>query len=193
MLYDKLQEFDIPIVNIIDPFENIADLVLYTRDLTNFEGFVIAFNDGHRLKIKADQYVLIHKVKEKICVDRHILNLLLNNQLDDVLPLMTEIDFNRVKEYEEKFYRALNLKISWLEDTTIRIIHQAKKDRKYLATVLLPASNLQPEEYKFVYKVVDGHVMYDAVMDHVRSRLGSTVKYNELAAWLGLIIDQEEK
>lgn len=169
---------------------SLEDYVERQRSKEGREGGIINF-DGEMHKFKNDWYVRIHKVKDKIRADRHILALLLNNELDDVYPHLDENDFNRIKDYERKFYDALSIKVGWLEAITIRVIHRAKMDRKYLATVLLPASNLQPDEYKFVYKVVDGHVLREVVMDHIKSRLGNTAKYNELAAWLG--IDKEEE
>lgn len=170
----------------------LKDILDHVKNLKGSEGIIIAFADGSRVKIKAEEYVRIHKVKDKIRTDRHILALLLAGELDDVFPHLDEDDYNRVKDYEANFHKALNLKVGWLDAIAIRTIHQAKMDRKVLATVLLPASNLSKAEYKFVFKAADGHRMHDTVMAHIHNRLGNTAKYNELAAWLGIAADKGE-
>jgi RNA ligase len=50
------------------------------------EGDIIRFVDGHMLKVKNDWYVRIHKTVERIVFDRNIVNLIINEEVDDVVP-----------------------------------------------------------------------------------------------------------
>jgi len=59
--------------------------------------------------------------------------------------------------------------------------------------VILPQSDLDKVDWQLVFKYADGEDdFYKLVMARVRSKLGNTAKYNELAEWLGLITDQGE-
>jgi len=145
------------------------------------------------LKIKNDWYVRIHKVKDKIRTDRHILSLVLENEIDDVLPHLDERDFARVREYEADFHAAFRSKVREIEFAARDAWLAANFNKKKLATVILPQSDLDKVDWQLVFKYADGEDdFYKLVMARVRSKLGNTAKYNELAEWLGLITDQGE-
>jgi RNA ligase len=157
------------------------------------EGDIIRFVDGHMLKIKNDWYVRIHKVKDKIRTDRHVLALLLANDLDDVYPHLDEIDYNYVKSFEAKFHAAMIDKVAHLNAVVSKALSDAGGDKKKLAIEILPATDLMKHEYGIVFKMADGgHDLGDLVMKHVFASLGNTAKYNDLAAWLGIDADKGE-
>jgi RNA ligase len=157
------------------------------------EGDIIRFDDGHMLKIKNDWYVRIHKVKDKIRTDRHVLALLLANDLDDVYPHLDEIDYNYVKSFEAKFHAAMIDKVAHLNAVVSKALADAGGDKKKLAIEILPATDLLKHEYGIVFKMADGgHDLGDLVMKHVFASLGNTAKYDDLATWLGLNEDKGE-
>ena len=170
---------------------NFDEYIARQRGKEGREGDIIRFDDGHMLKIKNDWYVRIHKVKDKIRTDRHVLALLLANDLDDVYPHLDEIDYNYVKSYEAKFHAAMIDKVAHLNATVSTALSQAGGDKKKLAIEILPATDLLKHEYGIVFKMADGgHDLGDLVMKHVVASLGNTAKYNDLAVWLGLNEDK---
>jgi RNA ligase len=155
------------------------------------EGFIMKCANGQMYKGKNAWYVRIHKVKDKIRTDRHVLALLLANDLDDVYPHLDEIDYNYVKSYEAKFHAAMIDKVAHLNATVSTALSQAGGDKKKLAIEILPASGLIKHEYGIAFKMADGgHDLGDLVMKHVVASLGNTAKYNDLAAWLGIDADK---
>ena len=172
---------------------NFDEYIARQRGKEGREGDIIRFDDGHMLKIKNDWYVRIHKVKDKIRTDRHVLALLLANDLDDVYPHLDEIDYNYVKSYEAKFHAAMIDKVAHLNATVSTALSQAGGDKKKLAIEILPATDLLKHEYGIVFKMADGgHDLGDLVMKHVVASLGNTAKYNDLAVWLGIGADKGE-
>src|SRR6056297_866292 len=172
---------------------SFADYIARQREAEGREGDIIRFADGHMLKIKNDWYVRIHKVKDKIRTDRHILSLVLENEIDDVMPHLDERDFARVREYEADFHAAFRSKVREIEFAARDAWLAANFNKKKLATVILPQSDLDKVDWQLVFKYADGEDdFYKLVMARVRSKLGNTAKYNELAEWLGLITDQGE-
>ena len=172
---------------------SFAEYIARQREAEGREGDIIRFGDGHMLKIKNDWYVRIHKVKDKIRTDRHILALLLDNDLDDVYPHLDEADYERVKQYERDFHTAFKKKALDVENMVRYAWNEAGEDKKTLATKVLPGSDIAKNDWQFAFRFADGHDDFNAlVMDRVRKGLGNTAKYNELAEFLGLNTDQGE-
>ena len=63
----------VPIVAQFDSVEDVHRFWTDARALEGVEGYVIAFEDGHRLKIKADAYVLRHKALAGLAHEKNLL------------------------------------------------------------------------------------------------------------------------
>lgn len=168
---------------------SLDEYVARQREKEGREGDIIAVGNM-RYKIKNDWYIRIHEVKDKIRSYRHILSLVLKNRLDDIYPMLDENDFNRVKKYEQDFHDAYHRTLTFLEYEALEALEKAGGDRKLLATEILPKSGLDKSVYRFVFGKADGKDMNEMLMAHVKSRLGSTAKYLELADFLDLETDR---
>lgn len=78
-------------------------LVNWVRQFQDDEGVVVSFDDGHKIKIKADEYVRKHKAMDGMKFEKDVIKLILNNELDDVLPLLDAGTRQRVEDYRAKF------------------------------------------------------------------------------------------
>ena len=85
--------------------ENMEELISHTRGITDGEGYVIRFDDGHMVKIKSDWYVAIHKAKEKILYERYIVDMIIDQTIDDVIPYLQEHDREKLNLYIDDFAR----------------------------------------------------------------------------------------
>jgi RNA ligase len=193
MLQDKIREFDIPVVGTIPPFTKIESLVEFTRGLENVEGFVVAFDNGHRVKIKADQYVRIHKALDRVRFDRNIVDLILNEEIDDVVPMMPQTEIDRVRDFETRFWNAFKLKVTHLlklydvvgcEDTKY-------PTRKQVATEFMPKYVKDKADASFIFRMLDGKDLRDLLLSHIEKHISSNTKWDVCAKWLGL--DSSEK
>jgi len=172
---------------------SFEDYIARQREAEGREGDIIRFSNGHMLKIKNDWYVRIHKVKDKIRSDRHVLALLLANDLDDVYPHLDKDDYDRIKKFETDFHVSLNIKVCDIEWAARDAWLAANFSKKDLATNVLPKSGIDKDDWPIVFKYADGKTnFYELVMERVNRGLGNTVKYNEMAAWLGLAADKGE-
>jgi RNA ligase len=116
---DLVREFD---YSQIANTEEICELV---RQWTDAEGIVISFDDGHKIKVKADWYVQLHRTKEKIKSERHIISLICENLVDDLLPALQEVDKEMVLRYQHEFNKMAN---DWTQNLT-RVISAAQTKR----------------------------------------------------------------
>jgi len=184
MLLDKIREFDIPVVDTILPFTKIESLIEFTRNLENAEGFVVAFADGHRVKIKADQYVRIHKTIDRITFDRNIVDIIINEQIDDVAPLLPAVQLDRVRDFETRFWRAFRDKERYLAmmDDFVTSNFTSRKD---IAVEFIPTLK-DKNDAQFIFRMLDGHGLRDLLMDHVRKNITTNVRWDACAEWLGM-------
>lgn len=72
------------------------------------EGVVIRFSDGHMVKVKNDWYVRIHRAKDALRSERRVVELLLAEGLDDLIPVLPEADREAVLSYAQRFYREVS-------------------------------------------------------------------------------------
>lgn len=93
--------WNIPVVETIDA-SNLSQeqLVDHIRKMSDMEGVVIQFDDGHMVKIKADQYVALHRAKSLLENERDVVGLVLDEKTDDLKPLLPEADRKRLEQFE---------------------------------------------------------------------------------------------
>lgn len=185
MLLDEIRKFDIPVVGTILPFTKIESLVEFTRNLENAEGFVLAFADGHRVKIKADQYVRIHKCIDRITFDRNIVDLIINEEVDDVVPTLPAAQVERVRGFETLFWDAFRK----TEDRLMTLFHNAVtmcgEDRKRIALEFIPTLEHKVDA-QFIFRMLDGSNIRDLLMEHIRKNISSNTKWDACAEWMGM-------
>lgn len=90
---------------------NLTQFIDSIRDWTDdVEGIIIRFNDGRMVKVKTADYVLRHKCKETIQLEKNILSIILNDSVDDLLPLLeaSPEDRERLINFSKKFNNAIN-------------------------------------------------------------------------------------
>jgi hypothetical protein len=78
-------------------------LVRYTRELKGAEGFVVRFDDGEMVKIKADEYCLFHRAKESLEREKCVVEMIVKGTLDDFKPLLMPIDLERLERFEKEW------------------------------------------------------------------------------------------
>ena len=153
------------------------------RGETNREGDIIAFEDGHRLKVKNDWYVRIHKTKDVVRVDRNIVALIVNEELDDILPLLDAPDFARVMQVEKSFWNDFDNVQGRLEglDLLARTIYGG--DKKRVALEMVP-NLINKGDGAFIFKMLDGKSVRDMLIEQVRKCVGNTTRYHEMVEWM---------
>jgi RNA ligase len=96
-------------VNLIEDFDNFVES---SRNLKGIEGFIIRLSNGHRMKLKVDEYVLLHKTKENtMSSSKHMVDMYLKNMLDDVFPLLPTHDAMEVEKVVGNFKSSYELKL----------------------------------------------------------------------------------
>lgn len=88
------------------------------QETTGIEGFVVAWNDGTYVKIKTDEYVSMHHAVSFFDREDMVLNAVLNNQADDLYPLLSDDRMLRLREFEASTLEDVK---SWIKKITRKI------------------------------------------------------------------------
>ena len=112
--YDAMLKYatawNIPVVKAVDGLavQNINLFVKQVREWDDGEGIVLRFDTGHMVKIKCDDYVLRHKSKDSISQEKNVLQTILEDAVDDLVPLLTPEDGERIQRFQNAFWMGLD-------------------------------------------------------------------------------------
>lgn len=119
MYHNAVYRYGIPVVDIFS-FPNqeasLEEKIQYIRELKNLEGIVVQFLDSQEMvKIKAEDYCNLHRTKAYLDNERSVVACLVNDQADDLRPLLSPNQLIRFDEFEDKFWKGFhaNKSILW--------------------------------------------------------------------------------
>lgn len=175
-MIELCEYWDIPLVKAYDyKDENILEIV---RNLEDTEGVVIRFEDGHMLKVKADWYVLRHKSKDAITREKNVLDYVVNERVDDVLPFLQAEDQAQLMRFQTEFWEGVNKMVKLYEDycfTTMRDV-----DRKTFALEILPERKQHDQHLgTVVFGWMDGKDIKETLVNIIRKNIGTQKRVNE--------------
>lgn len=161
----------------------LHDYIERARKQEGREGDIIRFANGHMIKIKNDWYVRIHKTKDLIRAERNIADIIINEQLDDVLPLLDATDLKTVREYEKLFDDVFENVLGRIEGlvTLAKVLHGGNK--KEVAINFIP-NLINKEDSSFIFSALDGKDLRPLVIKKIKESVGNTTKYDNLMKWM---------
>lgn len=83
---------------------HFRDLEAMVRAERGKEGVVLRFASGEMLKIKADDYCRLHRLKGQMDREKDVIQLLLEDKLDDLLPIVFPSERERLLRFQEAFW-----------------------------------------------------------------------------------------
>lgn len=164
---------------------NLSDYIARQRQAEGREGDIIRFADGHMCKIKNDWYVRIHKTMDRIVFDRNIVDLIINEEVDDVIPMLPQVQSDRVREFEHNFWKAFQQKENRLYGLRIAAQQSHDDDRKRIALEMVPTLENKTDA-SFIFRMIGGSDIRELMLDHIRKSISSNTKWDICADWMGM-------
>lgn len=194
VLESTCKTWGIPLVDALDTDPmTTEELVKWVRAKTDAEGVVIQFNDGHMVKVKADQYVMMHRAKSMLENERDVVGLVLDEKTDDLMPLLCEEDRKRLHQFESDVWYDL-LKFNTSVNAVLKEVETNGIERKRFA---LASESMEPMLRAAVFKHFDvGACGMKYVVETVRKHLGSKSSYEKVggiiktASWKEIKVDE---
>lgn len=121
------------------PMVNIANVDLESvRNITDAEGIVVRFDDGHMIKVKSDWYTNLHKMKENLLFEKNVVEMILSNKADDIKAQLPKEDLEKSEKYEKMLLFSLR-KFSNLVEDDFKNIKERNLEKKQYAIETEPS------------------------------------------------------
>ena len=171
------------------------------RQKQNVEGYVLRLDNGHMLKLKADDYVRIHKAKEGLRFEKDVIDLIVNEKIDDIKPVLSGDELKRVNDFETAFWHGFQQSVNLLGDMYDKGKVFSDADKKKFAT-----EYVSKQEQKFrplLFQMWNGEpgakipekAPHTVLLDVIKKKLGSSTMVEEVrwifnANWSYSIINE---
>jgi hypothetical protein len=192
-------KFGIPLVSAHGNVGNIEEFIEHTRGLIGLEGYIIRFPAG-MLKVKADDYCLLHKTLELVKWEKDLLAMILRDKIDDALAIMPLDMQTAVNKYADDVQRSMLSVADKLRWVVIAARDNLRGSKKRFAVELV-AQHPVPNERGLLFTIWDKgedtaeEVVKNCVLNHlstqpklelVRNLIGGHrwADYNKTAAQL---------
>lgn len=171
--------FKIPVVKAVDGLavQDINLFVKQVREWDDGEGIVLRFDTGHMVKVKADDYVLRHKSKDAINQEKNVLQTILDDAVDDLVPLLTPEDAHRVQAFQNAFWMAVDDLASEMADLYNAGITMYP-DKKDFAVNFVQKMIL-PIHAPIMYAMKSGKGSREAIIDMIKKSLSTQTKIDQ--------------
>lgn len=158
---------------------SMEHLIEDTRGLQGAEGWILRFEDGHMLKIKAEEYVRFHKTKDGLTQEKNVVDMLVNDKIDDAKAFMMDDDRHRVEQFEDQFWRGFDERVQATQGILDTARQRARGDRKQFA--IGDAPQLDPVIRSVVFSCWDGdRQVRDELLNAIRKNTGTQTKIDSV-------------
>jgi RNA ligase len=175
--------WNIPVVKAVDGLsvQNIDLFVKQVREWDDGEGIVLRFDTGHMVKVKADDYVLRHRSKEAINQEKNVLQTILEDAVDDLVPLLTPEDADRIQRFQNSFWMGLDEVALEMAELFVEgnKMYPEKKD----FAVEFVQKKVSSLHAPIMYAMKGGKGSKEVLIEMIGKSLGSQPKIND-ARWM---------
>lgn len=129
--------------------ENLEHFMAQVADLKGEEGYVIRFEDGSMIKVKAAEYLQLHKALDNLRFEKDVLAYLLLNKLDDIKALLPPDLMARAEAFGKTVFKNLHDtadKYWWIAQAAYDNFNAGKKR---FATETVPAYTRKEQGHLF--------------------------------------------
>lgn len=171
--------YNIPVVKAVDglSIQNIELFVKQVREWDDGEGVVLRFDTGHMIKVKADDYILRHKSKESINQEKNVIQVVLDDAVDDMIPLLTKEDAERLKNFQKAFWDSVEHTAMDMNDL-YNAGNTMYPDKKEFAVNFVQKMIL-PFHAPIMYAIRGGRPTIEVIKEMIRKSLTSQAKLND--------------
>lgn len=167
-LKDISETYNVPVVRRFSNHPSRTnDLLTTAKSINGFEGYVLRFYTGHMYKIKADEYVRLHKAKDTLNMEKNVLRVVVDGQADDLIASLAPLDAERVRAYSDRVLKELTSIAFWLTDDYKQYKLVAGDNKKDFALMILERPDAKLWSSIF-FKMWNGVPALEAILAHVR-------------------------
>jgi RNA ligase len=166
--------WNIPVVQAVNGLavQDINLFVKQVREWDDGEGVVIRFSSGHMCKVKSADYVLRHKTKDSISQEKNVIATILDDSVDDLVPLLTPQDAERLQQFQHAFWLSVEDVCGEIYD----LYKQIDKGQNQKEYATMAVASVLPQYQTFMYQLRKGVPIKDLVIEQIRKSLSNQTK-----------------
>ena len=172
------EEFELPVVKPLwNSCDSIASIAQSVRSMIGSEGVVVTFDNGFRVKIKADDYCLKHRTSDVLRFEKDVVTIILSGGMDDVLPIVDDITKIRLEAFRDSMMRTIanqQLELKNLYNT-----YKGPKDRKVFAQF----AKLHPNYMKFLFNLFENKE--PDIKGYILSKCSTQANFESIRSFIG--------
>jgi RNA ligase len=172
--------------------ESTADFLNAVSAMRDIEGFIVAFENGTRVKIKTDEYVQLHRVVDETSVARSVAALVLDGGLDDTLAKVPPKRAEAIRAYATLLHDAIYDISAKLETWVREAVEEYGEDRKSIATKYVNEKvdpNLKPMFFRYLDLSKEGATAFDVVTTFLKTKTTRNVNWEAAEKMIGLDVE----
>ncbi len=146
-------------------------------DWLDREGVVVVYENGHRVKLKAADYVLKHKTKDDIRQEKNVLKLIVTGGIDDIADILDAEDWAAVEAYKNQVLASVMMNVERVTSLVTKVADLSRKEQAMFIKDVAPL--LSP----MFFQILDGKEATQTILDFIEKKCqtGTTV---ETIRWL---------
>lgn len=111
-------------------FEQLREVI---RASEGIEGVIVRSEAGHMVKLKAESYLVIHRAKDNLTLEKNVLRMVALESVDDLIPMLPPEDSAKLEAYRDAIMaNVLHFRRKVIEMARERL-HLSKKDYAHWA------------------------------------------------------------
>lgn len=178
ILQTLVHDLKVPLVGAVNglAIQDINLFIQQVREYEDSEGIVLRFDNGYMIKVKADDYILKHTTKDQISQEKNVILTIINDQVDDVIPLLSDTDADNLYQFQKQFWSNMNELIEKMEKiyTEGNIMYNNQKD---FAVEFV--NKMLPIQYRpFMFGMRQGKNLKDMMIESIQ-KINTQAKVDE--------------
>lgn len=149
----------VPLPRTYEPVTDVTRFLKQVQTLRNEEGRIIIFDNGHRVKVKAESYRLRHNVLAGLRFEKMLVGWIADRALDDIIALLPEKEVTHVRHYNARLMASVTARVREIEQV---VASGPANDRKAMAGHIM--KSLDKRLVPAAFKLADGKSVHDALM-----------------------------
>jgi len=160
--------------------ETMEKFIEEAREDKEIEGYVIRFEDGHMLKVKADIYLSLHKAVSHLQQEKDVWRIVLEDKADDLKAILMEDQRDRLDTFQKELNEAcfdLGRKLMSeynradfaLDEQNFEMFENGEHERKKMFALDFVKNNdaLEPEIQNLMFALYDGKDAFEVVRNYL--------------------------
>lgn len=172
--------------NVSFPREYSTLSLTQVKDWLDREGVVLVWPDGYRMKVKSDDYVLKHRTKDSLTEEKNVLELVIRGEIDDLASLVSQREFNALKNYQDKVKRNINEIESYIQKLYDKVKDWSRKD---IAVDL--KQRLSNPLFTVFWAVYKGKPVRESIETLILQNLSKKKRVEQIRPLIGAVWEEE--